>query len=295
MIDDANMPMVSFVVPCFNSASCLEKALLSIIQEREIYYPNLEIIVIDGGSQDNTLEIIQKYTAEISYWISERDNGPADAFNKGIRAARGKYIRFMAADDAILSGKTIELVNYIERHPEVSIVAGQFERINHHDEPEGSIVYPGLTEERRIHFLDLAFWGTSPEPTPECCLFRIESLRAVGLWDIKYRYASDLAFWFKAVKLKQVIVMLPVIVIRRFENPNSLTSRYQAQVEEQTRYLLKNEAGVLFSYFRTVRFSPIARRIAEAPFRWLGLHPIRAWKSVKKRMRAMRWQRGDDI
>ena len=281
-------PLVSFIIPCYNSAGLLDKSLQTIIREKELFYPNMEIIVIDGGSNDNTVEIIRKHDNRITYWISEKDEGPADAFNKGLRIAQGKYIRFMSADDEILLGKTIDLVNYLEKHNRVAIVAGQFEMFYNHAELANRTVYPRIDNERRIHFLDIALWGTMPGPTPECCLFRTDIFHSVGLWDVKYRYASDLAFWFKAIKHKQVIVILPIIVLRRFANPNSLTNVYQNQVVKHTRDILKNEAGAIFSYIFELRYNYMVRKVVETPFKLLGLHPVRAWKYIRDRIRLIK-------
>ena len=80
-------PLVSFVMPVFNRANVIERALDGIIRERRENYPNIEIVVIDGGSSDGTVEILKRYGSQIDYWISERDSGAADAFNKGVKAA----------------------------------------------------------------------------------------------------------------------------------------------------------------------------------------------------------------
>lgn len=90
---------LSVIIPNFNSGCTLEETLCSIISQK---YPNLELIVIDGSSTDNSLEIIKKYEKHLSYWVSEKDNGQAHAINKGLKVAVGEYISFMNADDLYL-------------------------------------------------------------------------------------------------------------------------------------------------------------------------------------------------
>jgi len=89
-------PTISIITVCFNAASTLEKTILSVLTQN---YSNLEYIVVDGGSKDQTLEIVKKYKNKISHVISEPDNGPFDAMNKGISLATGELVGIINADD----------------------------------------------------------------------------------------------------------------------------------------------------------------------------------------------------
>jgi len=80
-------PKISVIVPSFNQGEYLERTLLSVLGQN---YPNLELIVMDGGSTDNSVEIIKKYAKDITYWVSERDKGQTDALASGGRARRGR-------------------------------------------------------------------------------------------------------------------------------------------------------------------------------------------------------------
>ncbi|MDR1469497.1 MAG: glycosyltransferase [Spirochaetaceae bacterium] len=77
-----NYPRISIVTPCFNSEKYLEATIDSVLGQQ---YPNLEYIIIDGGSTDNTINIIKKYERELTYWVSEKDSGMYDALNKGFK------------------------------------------------------------------------------------------------------------------------------------------------------------------------------------------------------------------
>lgn len=98
MIKETNrkIPLVSIITVCLNSEKYIEQAIRSVTCQT---YDNIEYIVIDGGSTDKTLDIIRKYEDKITYWISERDEGISDAFNKGIKAARGDLIGILNSDD----------------------------------------------------------------------------------------------------------------------------------------------------------------------------------------------------
>lgn len=94
-------PKISIITISYNSAKTIEKTIKSVIEQD---YPNKEYIVIDGNSTDGTQDIIRRYSRHIAYWISEKDKGISDAFNKGIKAATGEVIGIVNSDDEYLPG-----------------------------------------------------------------------------------------------------------------------------------------------------------------------------------------------
>ncbi len=99
------LPKVSIITICYNAEKYLERTIQSIIAQS---YPNLEYLIIDGKSKDQTTEIIQKYADRIHYFISEPDKGLYDAMNKGLKAATGDYVWFINAGDCIYDAGTLE-------------------------------------------------------------------------------------------------------------------------------------------------------------------------------------------
>lgn len=92
----ADYPKISIITPSFNQGQYIEQTILSVLDQQ---YPNLEYIIVDGGSNDNTVEIIKKYSSQISYWISEPDKGQSDAINKGFLKATGDIVNWINSDD----------------------------------------------------------------------------------------------------------------------------------------------------------------------------------------------------
>ena len=113
-------PIISIVVPCLNRADFLIPTIESVLQQE---YPNIECIVIDGGSTDGTIELLKRYDGRIK-WISESDSGHADAINKGWKMSKGEILVWLNADDIWAPQAVNNAVTYLEKHPEVDVVYG---------------------------------------------------------------------------------------------------------------------------------------------------------------------------
>lgn len=102
-----NQPLITVITIAYNAFSTIEQTILSVINQT---YPHIEYIIIDGGSNDGTVNIIEKYSNKLSYWISEPDKGIYDAMNKGIHLAKGRWVNFMNSGDTFYDNMTIEKV-----------------------------------------------------------------------------------------------------------------------------------------------------------------------------------------
>ena len=114
---------ITIITVSYNSVNTIVKTIWSIINQT---YKNIEYIVIDGESNDGTLDIIKKYQERISCWISEKDYGIYDAMNKGIDLATGDYVYFIGSDDWLVNFNIIEkVVSYLEINQSIDILSGQ--------------------------------------------------------------------------------------------------------------------------------------------------------------------------
>src|SRR3954471_13239278 len=112
---------ISIVTPSFNQGRFLEETILSVLDQN---YPNLEYIAIDGGSTDETVDVIRKYEDRISYWVSEKDRGLVHAINKGIERTTGDIFGFVNSDDLYLPGTFKTISEYFEQHRQAEWVCG---------------------------------------------------------------------------------------------------------------------------------------------------------------------------
>ena len=119
-MDKKNWPLISIVTPSYNSGMYLESTIISILGQG---YPNLEYIIIDGGSTDNSLEIIKKYQQELKYWISEPDRGQYDAINMGMAMTEGEILFWLNADDMLLPRSLFVIAEIFQEYPEIEWIS----------------------------------------------------------------------------------------------------------------------------------------------------------------------------
>jgi ADP-heptose:LPS heptosyltransferase/glycosyltransferase involved in cell wall biosynthesis len=117
-LSNSVLPKISIITPSFNQGAFIERTIRSVISQE---YPNLEYIIIDGGSTDGTLEVIKRYESHLAYWVSEPDNGQAEAINKGLSKATGDITTWLNSDDTYTEGALWEWVKAVSRYPKADI------------------------------------------------------------------------------------------------------------------------------------------------------------------------------
>ena len=119
-------PILSIVIANYNYGRFIEAAIRSVVEQAG--FDSCELIVVDGGSTDNSVDVIRKFADQLSWWCSEKDKGQSDAFNKGFAHARGKYLTWLNADDVLVAGCLEKIVAELTRHPDCEWFTGNLYR-----------------------------------------------------------------------------------------------------------------------------------------------------------------------
>ncbi len=193
-----NWPRISIVTPSFNQGKFLEKTILSVINQG---YPNLEYIIIDGGSTDNSLEIIAKYTSFLTHWVSEKDYGQSHAINKGFSHATGEILNWINSDDILCENALFAIAqSYLECNVDRMIIVG-----NGYEIDEGG----NRVRERRVHAVRDSnmgiFEGIQGVPVQQSIFFSRKLYNEAGGVNPLIRYPMDIELYYKFDKLKPVV------------------------------------------------------------------------------------------
>ncbi|HEX2093818.1 MAG TPA: glycosyltransferase family 2 protein [Longimicrobiaceae bacterium] len=188
--DDA--PRVSIVVPSYNQGRFIEETIRSVLLQG---YPDLELIVIDGGSTDETVEVLRRYEPWLTYWVSEPDRGQTHAINKGLERATGEIFAYLNSDDLLMPGALFHVVKGFAAHPEADVVYGKCVYMSETGEDlftiQGKIT--GFVDYLRI-WERLARREFLTQPEVFC---RTQRLREAGGFREELRSVMDFEMWLR--------------------------------------------------------------------------------------------------
>jgi glycosyltransferase involved in cell wall biosynthesis len=189
-------PLVSIITPSYNQADYLEQTIRSVLEQD---YPYIEYMIVDGGSQDDSVEIIRKYEDQLTWWVSEPDKGQSEAINKGFQRAKGEIVAWLNSDDIYMPGAVRKAVEALEADPSIAFVYANLHSINARGEHVNTIRY------RQYNLVDLLALNIIGQPT---VFVRRSYLDQVGLLDTSYDYLLDHHLWLR-LATKAPFVYIP--------------------------------------------------------------------------------------
>ena len=217
---DVIYPRISIVTPSYNQGQFIEETIRSVLLQG---YPNLEYIVIDGQSSDCTLDILRRYQKHFSFWISEPDNGPADAIRKGWKRATGEIIAYLNSDDAYLPGTLFTVARAFREFPETAMLCGNELHI---DEAGYVLKQSTITDVTYTSLLELQF---IPQPS---IFVKREVLTQVGGIDPAIRYVFDFELWLRIARALSVHCIPDVLSVTRWHE-STITLKHRPNIGEE--------------------------------------------------------------
>lgn len=230
-------PLVSIVMPTRNHGHFIRKSIDSVLSQN---YTNIELLVMDGASTDNTVEILKSYGDRIR-WISEPDAGQADAINKGTALLGGEVLAYLNSDDILLPGAVETVVRYFNGHPECDMVYGNADYIDVNDESTGAYATANYTFERLMQ---------------DCCIcqpaafWRRRIIERIGPFDASLQTAMDYDYWLRMATSGGIIHHTPEKLAQSRLHEDAKTLAMRGTIYEEVFEICERHGGyVSFSYF----------------------------------------------
>jgi glycosyltransferase involved in cell wall biosynthesis len=245
-------PLVSIVTPSFNQGRFLRRTIDSVLRQD---YPHIEYVVIDGGSDDESVDILRSYGDRFT-WVSEPDRGQSDAINKGFARCRGSMRAYLNSDDVLCPGAVRTAVTHFREHPEWDLIYGAANNIGADDAALGP--YPtadydfGRLLQNCFICQPAAFW-------------RAGIAERVGSFDASLHYAMDLEYWLRIDRASGRIVHVPEVLACNRVHGETKTLSARDRVYREILQVCRRHAGQAgFSQY----FSYWHHRCHESPRGW---------------------------
>jgi glycosyltransferase involved in cell wall biosynthesis len=189
----AARPQISIVVPSFNHAHYLDETLRSILDQG---YPGLELIVVDGGSKDGTVELLRRYSDRLAYWVSEPDRGQTHAINKGVARATGDVVAYVNSDDRLEPGSLHRVGQFFADNPSAEWLTGGCRCFG--DAIETWYLHPEGWTALADTVLPWARAQTYVFPQSGASFMRRDLVRRLGEYDEALHYSMDMEYYARA-------------------------------------------------------------------------------------------------
>ncbi len=268
-------PKISIVTPVYNQVKYLEYTIQSILSQN---YPNLEYIIIDGGSTDGTVDIIRKYESQLAYWVSEPDNGMYDAIQKGFNHSTGEIMAWLNSDDMYHKGALFTIAEIFSTMPEVEWLEGANCFWDNH--PCGGRTV-SVHHNRKISKFEYLM-GDYKWIQQESTVWRRSLWEKTNGINTELRYASDFALWLSFFRHAKLYRTEALIGGFRKWSSNQLSIKMFDKYEKECNITLRNETvpledlNIIQRYKRIQKINHIFSKIF-----WFSKYDLALWYKNK--------------
>jgi glycosyltransferase involved in cell wall biosynthesis len=242
---------ISIITPSFNQGKYIEQTINSVLSQN---YQNLEYIVVDGGSTDETLSILQKYEGKLK-WISEKDKGQSDAINKGLQMTTGDVVAWLNSDDYYLPGTFERVVEVFEKNKEARWVTGDYKIVDKKGKQIQSFI-PCYKKLLRKHptFNMLSFANFIIQPST---FWKREIMEEVGYVGQEYHLCMDYDLWLRIMGKYHPAVITSPLSAFRIHNDSKGKLQYEKQFQEEIQIASKHNKNFLIILLHRIHNSLI--------------------------------------
>ncbi len=218
---------ISIVTPSYNQGRFIEETIKSVIEQD---FNDFEYIVMDGGSSDETIEILKKYNDSIK-WFSKKDKGQSDAINQGLKLATGDIVAYINSDDFYLSGTFRKVANYFNNNPKAKILTGDYTIIDEFGNKNQRVVAQYKKLLRQFPSLNmLSFANFIIQPST---FWRRSLLEEIGYFNEDLHYVMDYEYWMRVLQKYDLHVLPDTLSVFRIHSLSKGGHQFEKQFEEE--------------------------------------------------------------
>jgi len=243
-------PLVTIVTPSFNQGKFVEETILSVLNQT---YKNIEYIFVDGGSNDETMQIVEKYHDKIDVIIHEKDNGQADAINKGFKLSKGELVGWINSDDILYPDCVEEIVKIYNNHPNGAIYYGSKTDFIDIDSAQFKTIKKLIPNMKYL-------LNNNYSIIQQGSFYNLSKVKECGNLDEELNYCMDLDLWLKLLKIGEIYSydLKPLAAFRFDGNTKTMTGGYKF-LREIRKTLLKHGAkysspNIIRSYWYELKY-----------------------------------------
>lgn len=229
---NVDYPKISIITPNYNQVEFIEETILSVISQN---YPNLEYLIIDGGSTDGSIDVIKKYEKQLSYWVSEPDDGLYFALQKGFDRATGEIFGWINSDDKLHPNSLFVIAEIFSSLPEVNWLTGCLSGFD--DKGRTTSVINAKQWSKYHYYLNDYKWIQQESTFWRRSLWK----KAGGTLNLQIKYAADFELWLRFFRYEKLFTVHTILGGFRLHSAHQLSSLHQKKYLKEVEDLISNE------------------------------------------------------